>query len=142
MTSNRSAPFSLLLLNCEFEVIHTVVLASNLNQYNFPSSHTFELPSLPSNVDQMIVKQISWFAEDPVGSFFLWNDFTNSCIANIMCDGTSELLNCNIPIQVAPNACPSNITFALREMNDQNQFVTSTDSGKLTVTLQFIRFAR
>jgi hypothetical protein len=131
-----------MMSNRSFDVIQNVVLATNVNQNGFGSVNTFQLPSLPPDIDEVIIKQISFYGPTPTGSYFIWSDLTNSNIANIVCDGSSQLNNCNIHIQIAPRTSPNNITLSLTELSTTNSFVPSADVGVLGITLQFIRFAR
>lgn len=130
-----------MMSNRSFDVINTVVLATNINQNGFAASNTFQLPPLPSDIDHVIVKQMAFYGAAPSGLYFLWSDLTNSHIASLVCEG-SQLTNCNISLSLAPNVIPNTITLALRELDIDNTFAATADVGLLSVTLQFIRFAR
>ena len=130
-----------MLSNRSFDVIQTVVLATNINQNGIGASHTFTLPSLPRDIDQIVVKQFSFYGAAPSGLYFLWSDLTNTNIASLVCEG-SDSSDCNIPISTNQGLVPNSITFAIRELASDNTFGATNDAGLLSVTLQFIRFAK
>ena len=123
----------------DIELIKNVTLATNINQNGIANRFTFNIPNLPSFIDEVVVKSISYYGAIS-GCYYIWSDLNNDYIGTVI-STTGNQITPNTKIKLNGIA-PANITVAVRELGVSNEYVASPDAAILTIQLEFIRYLR
>lgn len=121
--------------------IKTVTVASNINQNGFGAVNQLSLGAIPQSVDEIVLKQVSFWGTAPDALLFLWNDFSNDILTSICCDAMSESVVLDVRIPLNGRVCPNQITFRVLELTTGNSFASTSQAGVLSVTLSLVTYA-
>ena len=122
----------------EIETTQLVCLATNVNQNGFGSRWDFVITSMPTDMDEIIIRQIS-LTTAVHSMYFVWCSLTGQVVSAIASDDFSCEPKTRIIIR---GTTPTTVTFALQSLTATNTFASTADVGLLSITLEFVKYRR